>query len=58
MNYYIGYFNESWDKSKFTVICKTYDKATAIFILEQYLKYNDGYVMMSEEQASALKLVF
>ncbi len=50
MKYYIGYFNEPWDKSKFTVICATPNSAAAHFILDRYKErasYPDTYVMLT-----------
>ncbi len=39
MKYYVGYFNKSWDKSEFTVICGCPDRDNACFILEQYQNF-------------------
>lgn len=58
MNYYIGYFNKPWDKSEFTVICKTFSKPAAVFIFEQYSKYDDAYIMLSEYDVTGLTLLY
>jgi hypothetical protein len=63
MKYYIGYFNEPWDKSKFTVICECPRKYAAEFILSQYKEHAlsetcDVYEMLSVVELTGKELVF
>lgn len=60
MKYYVGYYNEPWDKSEFTVICACPRKAAAMYILGQYQKANpdcpDDYIMLTAAEIMDKKL--
>lgn len=62
MKYYIGYYNEPWDKSKFTVVAAAPSSAAAIFILARYKEYCtsnlDIYVMITAAEAMEKTLIF
>lgn len=60
MKYYIGYYNEPWDKSKFTVICGCPNKWAATFILSKYEEagHKDTYEILTAAEAMDKKLIF
>lgn len=62
MKYYIGYYNEPWDKSKFTVVAATPTHAAAVFILNRYKEYCtsnlDMYVMLTAAEIMDKTLIF
>lgn len=61
MKYYIGYYNNPWDKSEFTVICGCPNKAAATFILEQYQNHPSsmgGYKLLTAAEAMEKTMIF
>lgn len=61
MKYYIGYFNEDCDKTKFNVICVASNLSGASFIFSKYKEHdpnNDIYEMFSEDEVKGLELIY
>ncbi len=63
MKFYIGYYNEPWNKSNFTVICGCPNSTAANFIFETYKnsesEYMKGtYEMITAAEAMNLHLIF
>lgn len=60
MKYYVGYYNEPWDKSKFTVVCGCPSLGAAQFIQNQYIKEsgNTLYLILTAAESMDKTLIF
>lgn len=58
MKYYIGYFDNPFDRSKFTVVAATPTKIAGGFIRDVYNTGSTKFEMITAGEAMAIDLVY